>query len=113
MGNFQADYRGIGEMLRSDFIEADMVERAFKVLARAEATAPFDAKDRDGFHYRDAFHVESGRRGGARHDRAYASVVNTNDVALFVEYGGDWIDKGGGRTPRHRTLGKALDAAAD
>ncbi|HEY5201194.1 MAG TPA: HK97 gp10 family phage protein [Acidothermaceae bacterium] len=106
MGKFTPSYSGIGELLRADFIEADMVERAFKVLARAEATAPYDVKDRDGSHYRDDFTVESTSHGGYRGDRAEASVVNGNSVALMVEFGNK-------NTPKHRTLGKALDSAGD
>jgi hypothetical protein len=101
---FNAHYGGIGEMLRSDFIAAEMLRRAEKVKAQAEATAPYDPDDPDQTHYRDAFRTEVDRRGGAHHDRAVARVVNDDKAAFFVEYGTRNND-------RHRTLGKALDAA--
>jgi hypothetical protein len=106
MGNFKGNYRGLGELLKSPEMEAEMLRRAEAVKARAESTAPFDPKSRDGTHYRDAFRVESSRDGGQHHDRAVARVVNDDPAAFQIEYGTS-------DTPRHRTLGKALDAAGD
>jgi hypothetical protein len=103
---FNASYKGIGAMLRADFMLAAMVGKAEKVKARAEETAPFDPHSKDGTHYRDAFHVESEDRGGAHHDRAVARVVNDDPAAFFIEYGNVNVEK-------HRTLGRALDAAAE
>jgi hypothetical protein len=101
MATFNASYRGIGEMLKSPEIEAEMVRRAEKVKAQAEATAPVDTGQ-----YKASFSVRSSRSGGAKHDRASAVVENSDDAAFFVEYGAS-------HTPRYRTLGKALDAARD
>jgi hypothetical protein len=102
MTKFTMDYRGVGELLRSPEIEAATVPFAARIKAAAEASAPFDATSRT--HYRDSFHIETNRRGGVHHDRAVASVVNTDAAAFFIEYGTS-------RTPKFRTLGNALLAA--
>jgi hypothetical protein len=104
MATFTPDYNGIGQMLRSDFIEAEMFRRAKKVLEAAEAAAPYDPKSIT--HYRDAFRLQVNSRGGVHHDRAVASVVNDDPAAFFIEYGTS-------KTPQHRTLRNALDAARD
>lgn len=101
---FRADYRGIGELLRSPMIEAEMIRRAERVMAAAQAHAPYDPGSRDGTHYRDAFHLAHGSRGGARHDRAYGRVLNDDPAAFYIEVGTR-------DTPRHHTLLHALDAA--
>jgi hypothetical protein len=90
-------------VLKADWMAAEMYERALRVLARAEATAPFDADDPDLVHYRDHFSATA----GLRTDRAYGRVSNDDmPTALFVEFGTK-------NNPRHRTLGNALDAAGD
>jgi hypothetical protein len=101
MATFNASYRGIGEMLKSPEIEAEMVRRAEKVKAQAEATAPVDTGQ-----YKASFSVRSSRRGGVKKDRASATVLNDSPESFYVEYGAS-------HTPRYRTLGKALDAARD
>jgi hypothetical protein len=106
MGRFSADYHGIGELLNSAEVEAEMVRRAELLMAAAVASAPFDAKDRDLAHYKDSFHLEHGKHRGVHHDRAEAAVVNDSPHAVYVEYGT-------GDTPKHRTLGHAIDAARD
>lgn len=95
---FTPDYRGIGEMLKADWMGEEMLRRAEVGKAYAEATAPFDPDDRDGDHYRDHFFV----RRGQRKDRASAELVNDHEAAVQIEFGT-------GDTPKHRTLGKALD----
>lgn len=104
MATFKPSYTGIGEMIRSPEVRAEMVRRAEKVKAQAEATAPYDAKSTT--HYKDAFHVTSTSRGGKDKDRAAATVVNDDAAAFFIEWGNANITK-------HRTLGRALDAAKD
>lgn len=103
MGEFKASYRGIGQLLRAPFIEAEMRRRAEKVKAVAEATAP-DAPPY-GVGYKASFVIESGVRK-RRTTRAYARVINTSPHAIYVEFGGNG-------TPKHRTLGRALEAAKD
>jgi len=105
MASFNADFRGIGEMLCSPEMQADMKARAERVAARAQATAPYDPDSKDGTHYRDAFTVESGVQAGKTR-RAYGKVTNDDPAAFYIEHGT-------GDTPKHRTLGRALDAAKD
>jgi hypothetical protein len=88
-------------VLKAPFMVAEMLKRAERVKARAEAHRPFDPDDPDLVHYRDHFYAEA----GLRTDRAYGRVTNTDmPTALFVEFGTK-------NNPRHRTLGNALDAA--
>jgi hypothetical protein len=103
MGSVRTSYKGIGQLLCADFIVAEMRRRAEKVKAVAEATAP-DATPL-GVGYKYEFEIESGVRK-RKTKRAFARVRNTSPHALYVEFGG-------GNTPKHRTLGKALDAAGD
>jgi hypothetical protein len=92
-------------MLRAEFMEAEMLRRAEKVKAVCEATAPFDPSN-DGTHYKDLFRVESSRDGGVKKDRAEAKVLNDDPASFHIEMGT-------GDTPKHRTMGKALDAARE
>jgi len=101
MGRYNADYKGIGEMLVSPEMQAAMKTLAEKVKARAEETAPFDPKGKDG-HYKDSFSADSGVRH-SKTSRAYGRVTNDDPAAFFIEYGTR-------DTPKHRTLGKAIDA---
>jgi len=105
MGRFNASYKGIGDMLTSKMMQAAMLKKAEKVKLRAEATAP-DYKPK-GVGYKFEFEVSSGvktSKKGTR--RAYGRVTNNSPHARWVEYGGK-------NTPRHRTLGRALDAVGD
>lgn len=104
---FTPSYTGIGDMLRSPEMVAEMVKRMERVKAKAELTAPYDPNSTDGTHYKDSFHVESTDHGGEHHDRAEATCYNDDNAAVFVEF---LPVKNG---PPHRTLGRALDAAGD
>lgn len=87
---FNASYRGIGEMLRADWMEAAMLAHVEKAKPRAEATAPVgDHSDGDEppGTYKASFKTESTRRGGARNDRAEATLLNDSDHAIYVELG--------------------------
>ena len=100
MSDFRLNYAGVGELLRSTEMVAEMARRAELVKAEAEVTAPYDPQSA-GPHYKDEFFVEVTDHGGIHGDRAEAAVTNNSDHALLVEYlNGD------------RTLGRALDAAA-
>lgn len=101
MGQFKKSYAGIGELLKSPMMQKMVRGRAEKVLARAVATAPDQKPYGEG--YIASFEIESGIKH-VKTSRAYARVKNTSPHALYVEFGG-------GNTPRHRTLAKALDAA--
>jgi hypothetical protein len=98
---FRASYRGIGKMLRSPEMQAEMRRRADKVARRAEAFAPVDSGQ-----YKSSFTVSSGARGGLRRDRAYGRVTNTAPHAVFVEFGSSTVHA-------HQTLRRAMRAAGD
>ena len=102
MSTYHHDYEAFRvHVLRSEWMASEMYERALRVLARAQETAPYDPSDPDLTHYRDNFKASA----GFREERAYGRVENTDmPTALFVEFGTV-------NTPRHRTLGNALDAA--
>lgn len=97
---FTSNYQGIGQMLQSAPLQADMRRRANKVRQVAQSTAPVDTGT-----YRGAFAVESGVRPG-RKPRAFGRVTNTAPHAIDVEYGAR-------STPRYRVLGRALSAAGE
>ena len=101
MGTFKPDFRGIGEMLRSSEMEAEMARRAEKVKAKAAATAPVDTG-----RYKASLEVSSTTKGGNKKDRASATVTADVEYAFTLEYGST-------HNARYRTLGKALDAARD
>jgi len=86
---FKASRRGIGELLRSDMIEADMVRRAKLIKAAAEAAAPVGRPPGDPHPglYKASVVVSSQRNGGRRRDRAVATATNTAYYARWVEYG--------------------------
>lgn len=104
---FTASYAGIGEMLRSEEMQAEMRRRAEKVAQHAEANAPTGSPDDDPHagRYKSSFQVSSGvqRR---KTSRAYGEVINVAPEAVIVEYGTS-------QQEAHHTLGHALDAARD
>jgi hypothetical protein len=86
---FKMSRGGVGELLRSDMIETEMLRRANRIAAAAAAAAPTGTPPGD-LHpglYRESFEVTSTRRGGRRRDRAVAVVANTAYYARWVEYG--------------------------
>lgn len=99
MSDFRLNYVGVGEMLRSTEMVAEMARRAELVKAAAEIAAPYD-QNSPGPHYKDEFIVEVTDHGGIHGDRAEAAVTNTSGHALAVEF-----------QDGYRTLGRALDAA--
>lgn len=106
MSRFNASYQGIGELLRSEGIEVEMVRRAEKIKERFVETAPVDESGPHPGRLRDSARVESERRGGVHNDRAVARVVVEAPEAFYAEFGNKNVT-------RHRTLGRALDAARD
>lgn len=105
MGTFRPDYGGIGAMLRSSEMQADMRRRAERVAAAAAESAPVYESGPHPGRYKRSFTVSSGVREG-RSARAFGRVTNDAPEAFFVEYGTR-------NNPRHRTLGRALDAAKE
>jgi regulator of protease activity HflC (stomatin/prohibitin superfamily) len=104
MTNFRPNHAGIGEMLNRPAMVRHMQARANKIAAAARQAAPFDPNSKDGTHYKDSFTVSAQALGGIHHDRAEAKVTNDDAAAFYIEYGTR-------KTTRHRTLGKAIDAA--
>lgn len=97
----KAKYSGIGRMIRSPWMQAEMRRRAEKVKALAEATAPVETGQ-----YKGSFAVSSGARGGFRKDRAYGRVTNDAPHAFLVEFGSS-------KVRAHHTLRRSLRAAGD
>jgi hypothetical protein len=86
---FTGDYRGIGQMLTSQDMQAAMRELAQPVRQQAEDKAPVGdpRTDPHSGRYKASFYVDSGVQ---RHKtaRAYAEIGNTAPEAVDVEYGG-------------------------
>lgn len=85
---FKMSRKGVGQLLRSRMIEADMLYRAEKIDAVAEATSPVGGPaDPHRGMYKAGWVVTSTSRGGRRRDRAIATVTNTAPHAAWVEWG--------------------------
>jgi hypothetical protein len=108
--NYTHDHRAFGELvLNSDFMEAEMRERAEHAAEYARSIAPVDENGPHPGRYRDSIHAESGKHGGVHHDRAYGLVTAdalTDDgqsLALIVEFGTE-------NQEGHHVLIRSLDA---
>jgi Bacteriophage HK97-gp10, putative tail-component len=102
MGNFNASYRGLGELLVSPEMQAAMGELAKRGKAAAEALSPVGGEgDRHRGEYRAAWDVEVGVREEATR-RAYGRITNSKDYAASVEFGN-------GRMQGQYVLTRALD----
>lgn len=120
MSSYNASYSGIGELLKSPMVEAEMLRRAEKVKVAAESTARVSYLTDDPGEYKRSFHADS----GVREDRAFGRVYNTAIEAIWEEYGRDEYTtertaKDGttytvtvGAMAGQRTLGRALFTAA-
>lgn len=97
---FTVNPAGIGAMLRSTAMQAEMRRRAERGKEFAESVAPYDPHNET--HYRDAFRVED----RPRHDRACAALVNDDGAAFYIEYGTS-------KTEAHHTLTRALDVMGE
>lgn len=102
---FTASRRGIGELLRSEGVEAELLRRGNLIKAAAEAIAPTGTPPGDPHPgvYRASVTVRSTRRGGRRNDRAVVYVTNNAYYARWVEYGTD-------RVPAHHVMLRAASA---
>jgi hypothetical protein len=100
MSRFDASYSGIGKMIRSDWMLAEMGRRGGNVMAQAIATAPVGKRPRDPHpgRYKASFEMLLNNRGGIHHDRAEAKVLNTAFEGVFIEYGHE------GAEPYHTLL---------
>jgi hypothetical protein len=97
---FTLDPAGVGEMLKSAAMQAEMHRRAERGKDFAEGVAPYDPAN--ATHYRDAFKVED----RPRDDRACAALVNDDGAAFYIEYGTS-------KTPAHHVLHRAMDMMGD
>lgn len=86
---FKMSKKGVGELLRSPMVEAEMLRRAEVIKDAAVALSPVGESARDPHpgHYKGSWETSSTTRGGRRKDRATGTVRNTAYYARFVEYG--------------------------
>ncbi len=87
---FEGSYEGIGEMLNSDWMIAEMVKRGEAVKERAKELAPeYEGTDKDEHRgrYKRSFFVHGYAHGGQNNDRAVAVIGNDSPEAIFVEKG--------------------------
>lgn len=97
---FKMKRKGVGEMLRMPSMQAEMLRRAERIKAIAEATSPVYEQGAQAGHYKESWETDSTPRGGRRRDRAVAYVRNTSHYARFVEYGTE-------KVPAHHVLLRA------
>lgn len=85
---YNPNHKGIGEMLRSDFILRHLLERGDAIRAYGEMIAPVgDDEDPHAGRYKASFNMRYSRHGGATRDRAEVVVYNEAPEAVFVEWG--------------------------
>ncbi|MGW2228287.1 HK97 gp10 family phage protein [Streptomyces formicae] len=97
---FKMSRKGVGELLRSPMIQAEMLRRAEVIKSAAVAMSPVDEGDPRAGHYKASWSTDSTSRGGRRNDRAVAYVRNSAYYARWVEYGTE-------RVPAHHVLLRA------
>ena len=109
MARFRLNRRGVGDLLRSPMIEAEMLRRANAIRTVAEGISPVGDPARDPHPglYKASWHVTSTRNGGRRRDRATATVWNSAPYAAVVEYGTET------RSGQHVLLRAAMEGGAD
>lgn len=101
---FKMNRKGVGELLRSEMIRADLVRRAQEIESVAVALSPVGGPgDPHSGEYKSSWAVTSTKRGGRRRDRAVAYVRNGAYYARWVEYGTE-------RVPAHHVLLRAAQA---
>jgi hypothetical protein len=104
---FKMKRQGVGKLLRSEMIRADMVRRAETIKSTAVSLSPVGRSgDPHPGQYKGAWQVSSTTRGGRRRDRAVAYVRNPVYYARWVEYGTE-------RVPAHHVLLRAAAAGGD
>lgn len=101
---FKMSNKGVGQLLRSPMILAEMVRRAEVIKGVAEGIAPVGGPgDPHPGLYKSSFFVRPVPRGGRRRDRAVAVVGNTAPHGAHVEYGTE-------RVRAHHVLLRAAQA---
>lgn len=89
---FTMSRAGVGKLLRSPEMEAEMLRRAELIKSVAEGIAPVGGPgDPHPGNYKESFYTRSTSRGGLRRDRATATVGNSAHYARWVEYGTDKV----------------------
>jgi len=92
--NFEADVRGIGDMLTADYMREAMRVRIKAVEGLAIANSPVDEGD-----YVASFETDTGIQRGRPQPgvpvnrRAYGELTNVSDHAIHVEYGQNGVRK--------------------
>lgn len=86
---FKMSRKGVGELLRSPLVEAEMLRRANIIKGVAVGISPVGAAAWDPHPglYKESWHATSHKRAGRRRDRAVAVVWNSAPYARWVEYG--------------------------
>jgi hypothetical protein len=86
---FKMRNAGVGELLRSPGVQAEMLRRANVIKGIAESISPVGdaARDPHPGQYKASWRTSSRARGGQRKNRATATVWNFAPHARFVEYG--------------------------
>ncbi|MFJ4785156.1 HK97 gp10 family phage protein [Streptomyces sp. NPDC088794] len=100
---FTMKRKGVGEMLRTPSMQAEMLRRAEKIKTIAQTTSPVDANSPHLVHYKESWETDSTSRGGRRRDRAVAYVRNPAYYARWVEYGTE-------KVPAHHVLLRAAQS---
>ncbi|MFI8499462.1 HK97 gp10 family phage protein [Streptomyces sp. NPDC085524] len=104
---FKMSRKGVGQLLRSPMILAEMVRRAELIQSTGEVIAPVGGpSDPHSGRYKENFFVTSTTRGGRRRDRATATVGNGSYYARWVEYGTEKVDA-------HHVMLRAAQAGGD
>jgi hypothetical protein len=96
---FKMKRKGVGALLRSPGVQAEMERRAEVIKGVAVGISPV-YRGPTGGHYKASWETSSTSRGGRNRDRATATVRNTSYYALWVEYGTD-------KVPAHHVLLRA------
>jgi hypothetical protein len=84
---FKMSRKGVGQLLRSPMMQAEMLRRAEVIKDVAIDISPIDEVGPHPGHYKESWETDSTPRGGASRDRAVAYVRNTAYYARWVEYG--------------------------
>lgn len=85
---FKMSRKGVGQLLRSPMVQAEMLRRAELIKSVAVSISPVGgAGDPHPGQYKGSWHATSHSKGGRRRDRAVAAVWNSAPYARFVEYG--------------------------
>ncbi|NED31119.1 HK97 gp10 family phage protein [Streptomyces sp. SID8499] len=84
---FKMKRKGVGQLLKSPMVEAEMLRRAEVIKGVAVALSPVYEQGPHAGHYKESWETDSSSRGGRRRDRAVAVIRNTAYYARWVEYG--------------------------